>query len=73
MKNFITKFFCFIIRFYQKYISPLFPSCCRFTPSCSQYALEAVKKYGPVKGFFLSLKRILKCNPYCKGGYDPVP
>ncbi len=73
MKNFIAKFFCFIIRFYQKYISPLFPSCCRFTPSCSQYALEAVKKYGPFKGFILSVKRILRCNPYCKGGYDPVP
>lgn len=73
MKNFLTKFFCSIIFFYQKYISPLFPACCRFKPTCSQYALEAIKKYGIVKGFFLSIKRILRCNPFCHGGYDPVP
>lgn len=73
MKNFIVKFFCFIIRFYQKYISPLHPACCRFTPTCSQYALEAIQKYGPGKGVLLSIKRILRCNPYSKGGYDPVP
>jgi hypothetical protein len=73
MKNFIVKFFCFIIRFYQKYISPLHPACCRFTPTCSQYALEAIQKYGPGKGVLLSIRRILRCNPYSKGGYDPVP
>ncbi|MCR5494524.1 MAG: membrane protein insertion efficiency factor YidD [Treponema sp.] len=73
MKNFITKFFCLLIRFYQRFISPLFPACCRFTPTCSQYALEAIQKYGPGKGTFLAIKRILRCNPYSKGGYDPVP
>lgn len=73
MKNFLKKFFCFIIRFYQKYISPLHPRCCRFTPSCSQYALEAIQKYGSGKGTFLAIKRILRCNPFFKGGYDPVP
>ena len=62
-----------LIRFYQKCISPLFPPHCRFYPTCSQYALEAVEKYGFFKGGFLALKRILKCHPYHKGGYDPVP
>lgn len=73
MKNLIAKFFCILIRAYQICISPLFPSCCRFTPSCSAYALEAIKKYGAAKGLFLSIKRICKCNPFHKGGYDPVP
>lgn len=76
MKNFLKileNFFCALIRFYQKYISPLFPGCCRFTPTCSQYALEAIQKYGLRKGSFLAIKRIFRCNPYCKGGYDPVP
>lgn len=62
-----------LIRFYQKCISPLFPPHCRFYPTCSQYALEAVEKYGFLKGGFLAVKRILKCHPYHKGGYDPVP
>ena len=61
------------IRFYQAAVSPLFPPRCRFIPSCSQYALEAVEKYGAVKGTFLATKRILRCNPFHKGGYDPVP
>ncbi|MGP1458634.1 MAG: membrane protein insertion efficiency factor YidD [Treponema sp.] len=73
MKNFFILFFCFFIRVYQKCISPLFPSCCRYTPTCSQYALEAIKKYGAGKGSFLAIKRILRCNPFFKGGYDPVP
>lgn len=73
MKNFVSEFFCFFIRFYQKYISPLFPSCCRYRPTCSQYALEVIKKYGSIKGSFLAIKRILKCNPFFKSGYDPVP
>ena len=62
-----------LVRFYRKHISPLFPPCCRFTPTCSAYALEALEKYGALKGGFLALKRILRCNPFCKGGYDPVP
>ena len=62
-----------LIRFYQIFLSPLFPPSCRFYPSCSNYALEAVRRHGPFKGFFLTVKRILRCHPYCKGGYDPVP
>ncbi|MCK9170646.1 MAG: membrane protein insertion efficiency factor YidD [Treponema sp.] len=73
MKKFLTKFFCFFIRAYQICISPLFPSCCRYRPTCSQYALESIRKYGPGKGLCLAIKRILRCNPYHAGGYDPVP
>ena len=62
-----------MVRFYRKFISPLRAPCCRFMPTCSQYALEALAKYGAVKGGWLALKRILRCNPLCKGGYDPVP
>ena len=62
-----------LIRFYQRVISPTHPPCCRFVPTCSQYALEAVTKYGALKGGWLALRRILRCNPFCKGGYDPVP
>ena len=62
-----------MIRFYQTNISPLRPPCCRFIPTCSQYALEALEKYGALKGGWLAFKRILRCNPLCKGGYDPVP
>ena len=62
-----------LIRFYRRGVSPMHRPCCRFIPTCSQYALEAVEKYGAVKGGFLALRRILRCNPLCKGGYDPVP
>ncbi|MBQ2889476.1 MAG: membrane protein insertion efficiency factor YidD [Clostridia bacterium] len=62
-----------IVKLYRKYISPLKKPCCRFTPTCSQYAIEAFEKYGVLKGLYLSVKRILRCNPFCKGGYDPVP
>lgn len=68
-----VKLLCFFIRFYQVCISPLSYGCCRFTPTCSQYALEAIKKHGPVKGLYLAVKRILRCNPFSKGGDDPVP
>ena len=62
------------IRFYQLYISPGLPARCRFIPTCSQYALEAIRKYGAWKGGFLALKRILRCNPFYKGSmFDPVP
>ena len=61
------------IRFYQKYISPLKPPTCRFTPTCSQYAIEAIRKHGPFKGFALAVWRILRCNPWGGSGYDPVP
>ena len=62
-----------LIRLYQKFISPLKPPCCRFTPSCSTYAIEAFMKRGFFVGFALTVWRILRCNPFCKGGYDPVP
>ena len=62
-----------MIRFYRAALSPLHPACCRFVPTCSQYALEAVEKYGALKGGWLALRRILRCHPFHKGGYDPVP
>ena len=63
----------FLIRFYRAAISPLFPPSCRYVPTCSQYAMEAIGKYGAAKGGWLALKRILRCHPFHKGGYDPVP
>ena len=65
--------FIFLIRFYQTCISPLKQPCCRFTPTCSQYALEAFRKHGVFKGFYLAAKRILRCHPWGGHGYDPVP
>ena len=62
----------FLIRLYQKHISPYKKPCCRFYPSCSAYAIEALEKKGVVKGSFMALWRILRCNPFGKGGYDPV-
>lgn len=62
-----------LIAFYRTCISPLLPPACRYTPTCSQYAQEAIKKYGPFKGGWLALKRILRCNPWGGSGYDPVP
>ncbi len=59
--------------FYQTAMSPLFPPRCRYIPTCSEYALQAVEKYGPLRGGFLALRRLLRCNPFHKGGYDPVP
>ncbi|MDR1782792.1 MAG: membrane protein insertion efficiency factor YidD [Dysgonamonadaceae bacterium] len=59
--------------FYKYCISPLTPAMCRYTPTCSQYALEAIKKYGPLKGVWLATKRILRCHPWGGHGYDPVP
>jgi len=61
-----------LIKLYRYMISPLLPNSCRFTPSCSEYSLEAVSKHGALKGSYLSFKRILKCHPFHPGGYDPV-
>ena len=65
-----------MIRFYRKYISPTRPPCCRFIPTCSQYAMEAIEKYGALKGGWLALRRVLRCHPFYHGPheyYDPVP
>ena len=61
------------IRFYQRFISPLFPPVCRFTPTCSAYAVEALTRFGALKGGWLALRRLLRCNPLGGSGYDPVP
>jgi putative membrane protein insertion efficiency factor len=63
----------FIVRGYQVVIGPLLPSSCRYTPSCSEYALEAIDKHGPWRGGWLAVRRILRCHPFHPGGYDPVP
>ncbi len=62
-----------LIRFYQKAISPYRPPCCRFYPTCSAYAMEAIATHGAIRGGLLALRRVLRCNPLFKGGYDPVP
>ncbi|MGN0076180.1 MAG: membrane protein insertion efficiency factor YidD [Parafannyhessea sp.] len=62
-----------MIRFYQRYVSPLFPPSCIYEPTCSAYAFEAISRYGALKGSWLAFRRILRCNPFHKGGFDPVP
>ena len=69
----MKKLMLWMIRFYRSAISPLRPPCCRCIPTCSQYALEAIEKYGALKGGGMAFRRILRCNPFHKGGYDPVP
>lgn len=69
----MKKLLIFLIRCYQKYLSPLKSTKCPYYPSCSQYGLEAVEKYGAIKGGLLAAWRIIRCNPFSKGGYDPVP
>lgn len=69
----MKKICIFMIRGYQKYISPMTGPHCKYTPTCSQYAIEALEKYGVVKGLWLSVRRILRCHPWAEGGYDPVP
>ena len=69
----MKKILILIVRFYRKYISVLKPPTCRFYPTCSQYAIEAIEKYGAIKGSFMAIRRILRCHPYHPGGYDPVP
>ena len=61
------------LRFYKRAISPLLPPSCRYTPTCSEYAIEAVDRYGAVRGSFMAVRRVLACNPFARGGYDPVP
>ncbi|MDE3840000.1 membrane protein insertion efficiency factor YidD [Bacillus methanolicus] len=69
----IGKLLIGMIRFYQIVISPLKPPTCRFYPTCSHYGLEAIRRFGPFKGGWLTIKRILKCHPFHPGGFDPVP
>ncbi|HRZ20033.1 MAG TPA: membrane protein insertion efficiency factor YidD [Bacteroidales bacterium] len=73
MKRVLGKFLILLIRFYQAAISPYLPPSCRYTPTCSAYGVEAIKKYGPFRGGWLTLKRILSCHPWGGSGYDPVP
>lgn len=74
MKNPLKKLILFLIRTYQVTLSPRFSGgACRFTPTCSQYAVEAIETHGLIKGSALAFWRVLRCNPFCKGGYDPVP
>ena len=68
----LAKLFIYMVRIYQKYISPMRGPTCRFYPTCSQYSIEAYKKYGAIKGTYLTIRRILKCHPFHPGGYDPL-
>ncbi|HEB70899.1 MAG TPA: membrane protein insertion efficiency factor YidD [Desulfobulbus sp.] len=72
MRALLTRLLIFLVRGYQYVISPLFPPTCRYTPTCSQYAVEAVTRYGPFRGTVLALWRLLRCHPFARGGYDPV-
>lgn len=69
----MKRFLLAAIRLYQRHISAHTPPSCRFVPTCSQYALTAIERFGACRGGWLAVKRILRCNPFCKGGYDPVP
>ncbi|HCN71013.1 MAG TPA: membrane protein insertion efficiency factor YidD [Pusillimonas sp.] len=69
----LNKLFIAPIRFYRYFLSPWLGNSCRFTPTCSAYAIEAIEQFGPLKGWGLALYRIGRCNPWCKGGHDPVP
>ena len=69
MKALVLKF----IKFYRKNISPLKKPCCRYVPTCSEYAMTSIERFGVLRGGFMALCRILRCNPFVKGGYDPVP
>lgn len=73
IKKFLAKLLIYLVRFYQLVISPLYAPTCRFTPTCSSYAIQALKKHGPFKGLLLAVKRIASCHPWGKEGHDPVP
>ncbi|MBO5699452.1 MAG: membrane protein insertion efficiency factor YidD [Bacteroidaceae bacterium] len=73
LTRFLVSILIMPIRFYQRFISPLTPPACRFTPTCSQYAIEALRKHGPIKGTWFAVRRILRCHPWGGHGYDPVP
>ena len=69
----VKRMFLFLIDVYRRYISPLKSPCCRYIPTCSEYAMIAIERYGAMRGGWLALKRILRCHPFHEGGYDPVP
>ena len=69
----MKKIFIGLIRGYQRFISPLFPPSCRYYPTCSNYSVQAIQKQGAIKGSIMGISRILRCHPFVKGGYDPVP
>lgn len=73
MKDIPAKAAIYLIRFYRHAISPMFPPACRYTPTCSQYAIEAISRHGLIRGGLLAAKRILRCHPWGGSGYDPVP
>lgn len=73
MGKLLKKFVLFLIHFYRRGISPYTPPSCRYVPTCSQYAVQAIEKYGVARGGWMAIKRILRCNPFHPGGYDPVP
>lgn len=73
MKKLLSRVLILPIKFYQQSISPMFPPACRYTPTCSQYAVEAITVHGPLKGLWLAIRRILRCHPWGGHGYDPVP
>jgi uncharacterized protein len=69
----LKSFFIFLLKLYQVLISPFYRPCCRFHPTCTRYAIEAIEKHGPIRGFLLMSKRLIKCHPWGDHGYDPVP
>ncbi len=71
--SFLRRLAIALLRFYQRAISPLLPPLCRFCPTCSQYFIEALQRHGILRGSWLGVKRLLRCQPLCRGGYDPVP
>ena len=73
VKKIVSQLLLLPIYFYRNCISPLLPPTCRYTPTCSQYDIEAIKKHGPLKGLWLTIKRICRCHPWGGSGYDPVP
>lgn len=73
LRRIITTLLLAPIYFYRSFISPLTPPSCRFTPTCSQYAIEAIKRHGPLRGTWLAIRRIMRCHPWGDSGYDPVP
>ncbi len=69
----MKKVLILLLKFYKRHISPMFGAACKYVPTCSEYAMEAIETHGVIHGCFLTVKRILRCNPFSKGGYDPVP